>query len=67
MDFQLFTSFLDLYACVFNLTLNNEIDFNNIDWTITIEVETTIQVPLNQKTINEFLKDLYNTNSQNTN
>lgn len=38
---------------------NNWIDFNSIDWTITLEVETTMQVPQIQKTINEYLSDLY--------
>lgn len=41
---------------------NNEIDFNNTDWTITIEVESTIQVIQNTKTINEYLNDIYNSN-----
>jgi hypothetical protein len=38
---------------------NNPIDFNNIDWTITLEVETTLQVPQVQKSINEYLNELY--------
>lgn len=41
---------------------NNPIDFNNTDWTITIEVEATIQVIQNTRTINEFLNDIYNSN-----
>jgi hypothetical protein len=41
---------------------NNKIDFNNTDWTITIEIEATIQVIQNTKTINEYLNDMYNSN-----
>lgn len=38
---------------------NNEVDFNDIDWTITLEVEATIQVQQIQKSINEYLNDMY--------
>lgn len=39
---------------------NNLIDFNGIEWNIVLEIETTIQVQQNIKTINEFLGELYN-------
>jgi hypothetical protein len=38
---------------------NNEVDFNSIDWTITIEVEATMQIPQIQKSISEYLNDMY--------
>ena len=41
---------------------NNQIDFNNTDWSITIEVESTIEVIQNKQTINEYLNDIYNSN-----
>jgi len=44
---------------------NNLIDFNGIDWSIVIEIESTIQIQQNLKTISEYLSDLNNT--QNTN
>ena len=39
---------------------NNLIDFNGIEWNIVIEIETTLQVQQNLKTINEYLGELYN-------
>lgn len=39
---------------------NNLIDFNGIEWNIVLEIETTLQVQQNLKTINEYLGELYN-------
>jgi len=39
---------------------NNLIDFNGIEWNIVIEIETTLQVQQNLKTISEYLGELYN-------
>lgn len=42
---------------------NNLVDFNGIEWTITLEIETTIQVQQNTKSISEYLSELYNQNN----
>lgn len=39
---------------------NNLIDFNGIEWNIVLEIETTLQVQQNIKTIDEYLGELYN-------
>ncbi len=44
---------------------NNLIDFNGIDWNIIIEIETTLQVQQNLKTISEYLDELYNNQNNN--
>jgi hypothetical protein len=46
---------------------NNDVDFNNIDWNITLEVETIIQLQQTyQNTVQDFLNEIYSKNiSQN--
>ena len=36
---------------------NNLIDFNNLEWNITIEIDSIIQVAQNTKTLQEYLND----------
>ena len=35
---------------------NNLIDFNNIDWSITLEIETTFQTTLTRESLNKYLE-----------
>lgn len=42
---------------------NNLIDFNNLQWTITLEIESIIQLVQNTKTIDEYLSELYLNNN----
>lgn len=43
---------------------NNNIDFNNIEWSITLEVESFIQIQQSyQNTIHDYLNEIYNTKS----
>ena len=43
---------------------NNLIDFNGIEWNIVLEIETTLQVQQNIKTIDEYLGELYSNNQK---
>jgi hypothetical protein len=54
---------MDYLEVIITDDYNNPVDFNNIDWTISLEVEATIQVPQVQKSINELLNDFYTAES----
>lgn len=43
---------------------NNLIDFNNIDWTITIEIETIINMYINNLSIGQYLSTQQQTNNE---
>lgn len=46
---------------------NNTVDFNNIEWTLTLEIETIIEIPQNRQTIEEYLNQIYKYSVQSNN